>query len=380
MGRSTNKGVSTHYAPLEVEMSKRLSDVFDMARFPLIILVLFIHVLPFEHVLIEPKLTVRNTYTFFTEMISHNLGKIAVPCFFIISGYYFFSKLESSPKISWYANQWKKRFYSLCLPYIIWNICLIAAILLKNYLFGKIGLGHDVFLEQIKETNWHVLLWTYPINYPLWYIRDLICMTLLTPFFYILFRYTKYIGLLFIAITYISTYDTNIPGLSMTAIFYFGTGAYLGINKLNLLELTRRIKNISYFIATILLILATALNGRDAHELVVRLFIPFGIISFFSILDTLANTPSIKYKLGTMAIPVFWIYVTHEIYILNWIKGFWHEIVNESPFIWNWIAYLTTPIVTLFCCLALYLFTRRYCPHILAFSTGNRIFSRKKQQ
>ena len=380
MGRSTNKGVYTQHAPLEVEMSKRLSEVFDMARFPLILLVLFIHVLPFDRVLIKPELTARNAYTFFTEMISHTLGEIAVPCFFIISGYYFFNKLENSPNISWYANQWKKRFYSLCLPYIIWNACLIAAILVKNYLFDKIGLGHDVFHKQIKETSWHVLLWTHPINFPLWYIRDLICMTLLTPLFYILFRYTKHIGLLFIAVTYISTYDTNIPGISMTAIFYFGIGAYLGINKLNLLVLTRRIKTSSYYIATLLLILATALNGRQAHEFIVRLFIPFGIISFLNILNTLANNTSIKNNLSAMAIPVFWIYVTHEIYILNWIKGFWHEIVNESPFIWNWIAYLTTPIVTLFCCLALYLFTRRYCPHILAFSTGNRIFSRKKQQ
>lgn len=376
MGRSSKKGISKQYDPIGVEMSKRLSDVFDMARFPLIILVLFIHVLPFDRVLIKPELTVQNTYTFFTEMISHTLGEIAVPCFFIISGYYFFNKRETPPNISWYANQWKKRFKTLCMPYIIWNVCLIVAILLKNFLFGKIGLEHDVLLEQIKGTNWYTLLWTRPINFPLWYIRDLICMTLLAPLFYILFRHTKYIGLLLIAITYFSTYDTMIPGISMTAIFYFGIGAYLGINKLNLLILIRGIKTFSYFVTPILLILATILNDRYAHELVVRLFIPFGIISFFNILNTLANKPSIINKLRKMATPVFWIYVTHEIYIINWIKGFWHEIINELPFIWNWIAYLTTPIATLLCCVALYLFFKRYYPYILALSTGNRIYSR----
>ena len=76
-----------------------------------------------------------------------------------------------------------------------------------------------------------MLFWHTPVNYPLWFLRDLICMSALSPLFYAFFKYLKIYGLLILLALYLSVWETNIAGLSMTAIMFFGAGSYMGIYK-----------------------------------------------------------------------------------------------------------------------------------------------------
>ncbi len=77
---------------------KRQSVLVDALRFPLIIIVIFIHVLPDCYVTPTLELSVHNGYVYLSEIISHVWGQAAVPCFFLFSGWYAFYN-KKSPKL-----------------------------------------------------------------------------------------------------------------------------------------------------------------------------------------------------------------------------------------------------------------------------------------
>ena len=61
------------------ELEKRQSEVIAAMRFPLMVLLLFAHVLPMVSVPIEMNLSEMNIYHFISEGISHNLSRILIP-------------------------------------------------------------------------------------------------------------------------------------------------------------------------------------------------------------------------------------------------------------------------------------------------------------
>src|SRR5699024_5552578 len=127
------------------------------------------------------------------------------------------------------TGQLTKKWRTLLLPYIIWNSVLILAIFFKHHLFVKIGLGPDEGYEVLQNSSVYQLFWGMPINFPLWYIRDLMCMMLLSPLFFVFFKYTKHFGMIILALLYFFVIESRIPGLSTTAFFFFGLGSYLAL-------------------------------------------------------------------------------------------------------------------------------------------------------
>lgn len=99
------------------------------------------------------------------------------------------------------------------------------------------GTGEE--LQEVRNNSLYMLFWHTPVNYPLWFLRDLICMSALSPLFYAFFKYLKIYGLLILLALYLSVWETNIAGLSMTAIMFFGAGSYMGIYKKNVLRFVR---------------------------------------------------------------------------------------------------------------------------------------------
>lgn len=104
---------------MEQNNMKSQSNIINMMRFPLIILVVSIHMIPSTELIVFSKNDF-SYYVFFSELISHNIGRIAVPCFFLFSGYYYFFNCKNWT-LNFYLNQQRKRFTSLILPYFIHN-------------------------------------------------------------------------------------------------------------------------------------------------------------------------------------------------------------------------------------------------------------------
>ena len=94
--------------------NNQLSTVLDVLRFPMIVLVLFMHVVPISANAIPHEFSWESLYLFTTEFVAHNFGRIAVPIFFLISGYLFFLKA----------------------PYFLWSTQRTSMVLARPHLYG----------------------------------------------------------------------------------------------------------------------------------------------------------------------------------------------------------------------------------------------------
>lgn len=181
------------------------SEIASFLRVPLMVLVVCIHGVGSDIQTIDfvnhlPILSIGNVYTYITELLSHSLARIAVPLFFFISGYYTFSSKDWA-KGDIITGEWKKKIKSLLIPYVVWNSLYLLLLLLKT----KIGdYLHLNFNDAFSISSWQELLGYYSFNvvdYPLWYMRELILLTLLAPAIYFSLRkFAKgYILLVFLA-------------------------------------------------------------------------------------------------------------------------------------------------------------------------------------
>lgn len=355
------------------ELTARQSSVIDAMRFLLIVLVLFVHMLPPAPQPVQLGFTGKNVYIFFTEMISHNLGAMAVPAFFIFSGYFFFLPLKDNLTFSWLQERWKKRIHTLLIPYLFWNLLFIIIICIKNGAFSFIGLDIGEEFETVRRLDIFNWIWTGPVDFPLWYLRDLICMTVLAPVFFFLCKYLKAGAPLILIIFYLSGLSIPITGMGSTAITFFGLGAFFGINRINIIEFCTQIKWPSIIIASIGLLLATIFNGNSIYGILERSFIIFAIIACVNLTDALSDKSILN--LASLSGTVFFIYAAHEIFILGWTKGLCLRIFGDG-LAGSWISYFLVPVIVLAVCLLFYNIINRIMPRTLAFACGGR--SKKK--
>lgn len=358
-----------------LQAEKRLSGVIESMRFPLIYLVVIAHMVSFDTPTVTLSWNSHAIYTFISEMISHNLARLAVRCYFLISGYYLFAKL-----VEWnsavYVGQLKKKIRTLVIPYVLWNLILIAAIISKYYVFQTMGLdltNSQAEYEAIGSNAWYQLLWEIPINFPLWYMRDLMCMTLIAPLFYYGFKYLKHYGLILLTVFYLGVHNTGIAGFSSTAILFFGAGAYFAMHKRNLLLVITPFKKISMVLALVLLFVSTLMNGTTYHEYIVRVFIMVGVVAVIALFDDLNNKERLRNTLAKLAPTSFFIYVAHEIYIINWLKGAWTKLPIYE-FGWGkLIGYFVVPCLCILVCIGMYYLIKAFNPRLMALLTGGRM-------
>lgn len=335
------------------------NQAISSIRFPLIVLVVFVH-LKGE---VCPVTIGSNGsfWIFFTEMISHNLGAIAVPSFFVISGYLYFLGLDGDLTWTWTFGKWKKRVKSLLVPYLFWNLFVILAIIVKSNLFSLFGFAEDELMEYVRQMDVKDWLLTGPADFPLWYLRDLIVMVIISPLIYYLIKYFKLTTVILLAVPYFIW--------GTTSLFYFGAGAVMGLRKDDLAELSYRIRKPVYIIALIMLLASTAASGTAAHCTIRRCFIPFGVVAFYNLI---AEMPvRVRNLFSRLSGSVFFIYAAHEIYILGWTRGMFLRVFGDGV-TGSVISYFGIPVVVLTVCLVLYQVFRKVTPKTLSFVCGGR--------
>ncbi len=213
-----------------------LSATINLLRFPLTLAVVFIHANHGPAIindLVFSELSSHDFFGLFAGFIVYWVACAAVPLFFFISGLlYFYNVKQLNYKT--YKEKTKKRFFSLCIPYLIWNsVALLMAGLYSC--FTMTGSINSTFLfEQFLKFDWIQAYWyedsnNLPVLYALWFVRDLIVISLLSPIFYLACKYYWGIFLSIISICYFTGNWFGIPGLGLSGCFYFYLGALLSI-------------------------------------------------------------------------------------------------------------------------------------------------------
>ena len=81
-----------------------------------------------------------------------------------------------------------------------------------RFLFFFFSMEPGEELQEVRNGNaLHLLFWHTPVNYPLWFLRDLICcVCVVSIILCFLFKYLKIYGLLILLALYLSVWETNI--------------------------------------------------------------------------------------------------------------------------------------------------------------------------
>lgn len=353
------------------------SKIMDYIRWPLIVLVVFIHTVHGSTSQIVCSLSSDNIYHFITVLISEKLGFIAVPTFFFISGYFFFHKSPDHYSLDSYRINLKKKFKTLILPYILWNTLYLLLIWGKSLFVHRIGSTIYPYEQLILQRPiW--MNYTDSLDYPLWYIRDLIYMNLLAPLVYFIVKELKIYGLVFLAITYFfQLIPSNDFVPSASTLFFVTLGAYCGIYQLDVLALTYKWRRCIGVLFSILLITVVCYYGAGWTEYAVRLYIPLGIITSLQLANFAYEYTSdalkkrfrgvYNYLLGA----VFFIYAAHTVYIINWVHAALGRLNLDNGLI-RLVPYFLTPICTIGVCLVIYQILRTLAPRLLSTFTGGR--------
>ncbi len=220
------------------------SKTIAFLRFPLIVGVVLIHCYYKELPIGGVKIPVMDEYPIYkliADLFSQVLARTAVPLFFLISGYLFFYKSS----FSWpmYDSKLRKRAQTLLLPYLFWNGALVGLHLLIELLFPSVLSGEVKPVLDYGWCDWWDIFWArepsepggmpMPINYPLWFIRDLMVLVVFSPLVYAMVRYLRQYALALLGFLWLIYDGASTPGLSPTAWFFFSLGAFYSVHRRN---------------------------------------------------------------------------------------------------------------------------------------------------
>ena len=218
-----------------------------------------------------------------------------------------------------------------------------------------------------------------PIDGPLWYVRDLMVMVLLSP---VVYWVTKNVGLWFVVINGLvwffaqlfiskdSPIDIYISML-ITASFFFSLGAYYSICKDNFVMHFRKMEYAIYIY--IYIAIADVLTKDMQYNIYIhKAGILLGIVSVVFIASKLLENNRVNVN-KTLANSSFFIFALHYLIVddIGKMALLLLHIPDNNPFAML-ALYFGTTIFTILICLGLYMFLRKYTPCICNLLTGGR--------
>lgn len=341
------------------------------------------------HTSIGEGLDYHNGLEPFLRVLIVKAGGMAVPIFFFISGLLFFDRMQE-----WDWTIWKtktiKRIRTLFLPFVLWiAITFIMKFvwgILKNEIqgfnitalldfFASNGAFRMFYDRPLVEYSDSVLGYAVneskPLDGPLWYVRDLMVLVILSP---LIWKFIKKAGqyaiLTFLGI-YLLIIGLPFVLISPVSLFFYSFGAAFSISGKDFLEYFKRFRIPSYIISSIFLVLSIMIVHPVWSGVIHRCFIIASVIAIFNLTVYLYDAGRLK-PVKLLTDSSFFIYASHAVLITE-ISNFllWRIL----PITAEWMLVLKVflrPAVAVGICLFIFVAMRKICPKTLGALTGGR--------
>ena len=317
------------------------SEVISQLRFPLIVLVTYAHsygAVSGDYSLLSQGW---DGYAVLRLLVSQTLVKVVVPVFFIISGYLFFRNVDEW-NVAVYGRKLRRRAKSLLLPYLVWNVLMAV----KLRAFGWTVLW--AFWQKAgRQIDWLGMenTMTAPADMPLWFLRDLMVVTLFTPIIYICLRRLGAWLMGALTVVYLSGVGAfAVPGLSVYALYFFSLGAWLGIRKVSPIEASLRLETAAYVLSVVLgvaMLLAWQTRMFSSLMLGFRLT---GAVAVFCLAYRLLSATSCRLP-QPVCRSAYFIYLAHYVFFLSFVDvGIFRMLGSESAAALS-VHYLLAPLL-----------------------------------
>jgi hypothetical protein len=328
------------------------SKIINWMRFPLACLVVFVHI---------PTYSADNIIEW---LCSGVVASMAVPLFFILSGYLYFINIdEKATPIDWYWRKTKSRLKSLGIPYLFWALLPVMYKLVGMLIHWH---GPELLIADLSQLNLYHILWDINNSGPeytvLWFIRNLLIISICSPIIWFFVKHLKYCILpILIALSILNIW-IPFPGFSANSTLFFAIGAWCAIHRTSLFSICKLL-----FIPSVILTpIAIILLRLDCIPLVVFnvICIPLYVHGAWLLFHNKPEAPII-----ISSSPMF-LYLAHCLIIES--PSVWRVAYNILPTngVGELIAYFSIPLVTIVVLILLNWLLRKIAPKSMQLICG----------
>lgn len=354
-------------------MNQITSNTITAIRFPLIVAVVLLHTYIIDRPIGGTVFVPAGEYPaldLFEHLYRGELGNVAVPLYFFISGFLFFHGIE---KFDWWHLRRKlcRRVHSLVIPYFFWNVVFMLFVgvvhaTAPSLLTYKRSFA-DMTLPQVANCFWNLSQGLIP----LWFIRDLVIMSLFSPLIYIALHHKYHIWVISaLFLFYLSGCFHYAPGLGMRCSFPYMLGACFSINGKDLVtELRKKLLTVTVVSLTAILIDTILWSQHISVFYINRIGQIFGALALFTWFSTAVENhllkPNAFYSKGS-----FFVFVFH-MFIIYIPAKLWVYLVPVN----GWtaaLALILIPLMVSYACLGIYWLLQKAFPKITSMAMGER--------
>lgn len=347
-------------------------------RFPLIVAVVFIHSNPGDIVFNGQSAVVNynlSVYEGIRYFISGIVARVAVPAFFFISGFLFFIKTDCF-NTDIYVEKLKKRGRTLLFPYLCWNLLVVLMSYCVQIAFSNWISGNNLLIADYTWKNWLQAFWNgnsgenMPVNYPLWFIRDLMVVIVFSPIVYWGIKRLQSIFVLMLGALWFFNLWIDVTGFSIVAFFFFSYGAYWGINKTNFVKAYNRLFPHSLWVYIILAVCNFLFREYDWCSYIHKTGILIGLSMFVSLTAYCLKKQIWKVN-PYLTNSSFFIYVYHAL-PLGYLVSLCIKIIHPNTDLCIILIYLLCPTIIILLGLWIYRILNKLFPKTIVLITGGR--------
>lgn len=238
--------------------------------------------------------------------ITNNIYCVAVPIFFILSGFFCFYNKDEKQIMNRYGNRVRKTAYL----YLLWNVLYTIYYYIKQVMYFQC-------LPKMNMTDILKGIFLYAHNYPWWFMLQLLIYEILTPVFLFCIKEKRRVVYVYcVALLLILLRQMNIfllPYFNEASLLWYFTGIVAGVYKSDIL--LKESKWDIYIGMAMIVISEAALNIEwiykdDIIRDILILIVAMGILVLSKTIKCKGSVPE-NWKNS------FFIYATHPVIVGN---------------------------------------------------------------
>ncbi|WP_310420351.1 acyltransferase [Mycoplana sp. BE70] len=347
-------------------MNANVSSRINLMRIVLISGIVFVHV-PYDSAN-SPFSGANGLIDWLRVFLGDSLFRVGVPCLSAISGYLLFRRgLENFS----YAKTMRTKALTVLVPFLLWNGAFLALVFLAQ----KNGIGFGYLPDVVDATpremaSLALALEAWPINLPLYFLRDLLLCLLLSPVLALLvIRYPR--ATLIALIAYAVLPLPNGILLKKSILFGFSVGIAVALHRIDLKAVDRHagVIVLAMLSATLLLSIGLYLTGPVFPlwlDILRAMTALTGIVGSWALSEFLVRT-SLGTRLAAGGGLSFWIFCGHyPLLLVFWMV--WNRLAIDHYVLF----YFAAPALAFAILVPSHAFVQRRLPGLHALLTGSR--------
>lgn len=212
------------------------------------------------------------------------------------------------------------------------------------------------------------------MNYPLWFLRDLMIVVVCTPLVNLLIKRIRWYGIVLLGIVWLFA---NLQGWGRitqlaSAFFFFSFGAYMSLNRLDMVAEFGKYSKLSVVLYFLLgccyILLVEHIHEVASFIKLMRIFV--GLLFAYNLSVYLLKKGYCKVN-KFLASSSFFIYLSHA-WVFERVRRLIFSAIDLNSDFWIIVAYLLTVFVTISLLLLAYYCGKRFMPNIFKVMIGGR--------